>query len=184
MFGVRRGVRRPLAQLIDRTRAVALTLFGTLALLAATPAPHPSGPTPPAANSLTKAQMQAMLPKAPLHTQYLVSTNKYGQVINAKATAQSKDHTFNMQTYGNALQAFIRTEDGKAISGVYTLTYDYDPKTTNIKRQVALVHPGGVDPNTEGAANVMMDTAKKEAAAQAAKAKQASPEPHPSPSAH
>jgi hypothetical protein len=98
-------------------------------------------------------------------------------VTGAKAVKLSTDHTYNLQTYGNALQTFIRTEDGKADPGVYKLTYDYDPKTQKISREVALVKLGGVDPNAKGAALVMMDAAKKEAAAAAAKAKH-SPAPH------
>jgi hypothetical protein len=154
--------------LIHRWLPVAL-LGSAIVLLGATPAPKPSGP--PEANHLTGAQMRALLPKVALHTEYVVAVNKLGQVSGAQAKVQSKDKTFNVQTYGNALQAFIRTEDGKAISGVYRLTYDYHPKDGRISRDVALVHAGGVDPDAEGAALVMVDAARKEAAAAAAKAK-------------
>jgi hypothetical protein len=163
--------------LIGGRLLAALAASGAVLLLAATPAPNAE---PPAANALTRAQMEALLPKVALHTAYVVAVNKYGQVTNAKAKTVSKDASFNMQTYGNALQAFIRTPDGKAVSGIYTLTYDYNPKTKKIARSAALVQAGGVNPDTEGAALVMMDAARKEAAAAAAKAKHASPAPHAS----
>jgi len=168
--------------LIGRSFPAALAACAALALLAATPAPKPS--LPPTANSLTKAQMEALAPKVPLHTVYVVSTNKLGQVTNAKGQTLSKDKLFNVQTYGNALQAFIRTEDGSAISGLYTLTYDYNPADKRVTRTVALVHAGGVDANAEGAALVMMEAARKEAAAAAAKATHATPAPHASATHH
>ncbi len=162
-----------------RALLTAALASGALFLIAATPAPGPSPTLPalPNENALTKAQMQSMLPKAALHTEILVKTNKLGQVTGAKAVKLSTDHVFNLQTYGNALQTFIRTEDGKAEPGVYKLTYDYNPKTQKIARDVSLVKLGGVDPNARGAALVMMDAAKKEAAAAAAKAKH-TPAPH------
>ena len=179
---VRRRLCRALAELIRGCRIGAVLLVaGSLAFIAATPAPSAS--PPPTSNSLTKAQMQALLPKVPLHTEYTVATNKLGQVTGVKPTKQSKDKTFDLQTFGNALQSFIRTADGKAISGVYKLSYDYDPKTGKVHRDVALVHPGGVDANAKGAALIMMDAARKEAAAAAARAKRASPAPHPVPAA-
>ncbi len=128
--------------------------------------------------------MEALAPKTALHTVYTVTTNKLGQVTGVKATKRSKDNTFNLQTYGNALQSFIRTEDGKAIPGTYTLTYDYNPQTRRVHRNVALVHAGGVNENAEGAALVMMDVARREAAA-AAKARHAAhASPSPQPSGH
>ena len=72
----------------------------------------------------------------------------------------SHDEQFDAHMYGNALQMFIRTPDGNAIVGSYRVTYDYDPKTLKIRRDVALVKAGGVDPNRKGAANEMMDIAK------------------------
>jgi hypothetical protein len=178
---VRSGVRRTVAELTRvRPLLAAALAAGTLFLIAATPDPEPT-PTPalPDLPALTPQQMQQLVPKKALHTEILVKTNKLGQVTGAKAVKLSGDHTFNIQTYGNALQAFIRTEDGKAVPGVYKLTYDYDPKSQQISRNVALVKRGGVDPNAEGAALVMMSAAKKEAAAAAARAKHAHPSPAP-----
>jgi hypothetical protein len=68
---------------------------------------------------------------------------------------------FNAQTYGNALQAFIRTPDGKAIVGTYRLTYDYNPQTKRVRRDVALIKAGGVDPNAKGAVDEMEEVARK-----------------------
>jgi hypothetical protein len=155
-----------------------LAFAAAVLLLAASPAPAPAPSGPPEANHLTAAQMKAMLPKTALRSVFYVAVNAKGQVTGAKAKQRSTNSNFDVQTYGNALQMWIRTPDGKAVSGVYSVTYDYDPKTTKVHRDVALVHAGGVDPNAEGAALVMMDAARKEAAAEAAKAKKASPAPH------
>jgi hypothetical protein len=71
----------------------------------------------------------------------------------------SDSATFNGQTYGNALQAFIRTPDGNVVVGTYRLTYDFDPKTARVRRDVSLLSQGGVNPDAEGAALVLMDKA-------------------------
>jgi len=140
-----------------RAPACAALWAGVLAfaLLAATPAPQP------ARIDLTKIQPKALQPKVPLHTEFIVAVNKLGQVTKIVSLKPSKDRTYNLQTGGNALQAFIRTPDGKAIPGTYRLTYDYNPKTALVHRGVALIHAGGVDPNAEGAVNVMMEDVKK-----------------------
>jgi hypothetical protein len=129
------------------------------ALLAAAPTPSPL----PYRIDVTKIQPKSLLPKVPLHTEYIVAINKLGQVTHILSGKVSKDKTYNLQTYGNAMQAFIRTSDGKAISGRYRLTYDYNPKTTRVRREVELVRAGTVDPNAEGAVNAMMDDVKKHA---------------------
>jgi hypothetical protein len=140
-------------------RAALCAAFATFTLLAATPVPAPYR------IDLTKIQPKALLPKVALHTEYVVAVNKRGQVTHIMSAKTSKDRTYNIQTAGNALQAFIRTPDGKAISGSYRLTYDYSPKTTRIHRDVALVKAGGVDANAEGAVYEMMDDVEKRAKA-------------------
>jgi hypothetical protein len=140
---LRFGVCRALAELTLARRTVALAAAGLLTLVAATPAP------------------KVPLPTVPLHSAYIVDTNKMGQVTRVTQEQLSKDKLFNLQTYGNALQAYIRTTDGHSVSGKFRLTYDYDPKTTDIRREVALVQTGGVNPNAEGAVNRMMDLSKK-----------------------
>jgi hypothetical protein len=133
--------------------------FAALALLAASPSPHAS----PYRIDVTKIQPKALLPKVPLHTEFVVAVNKLGQVTSIISAKPSKDRTFNLQTGGNALQAFIRTPDGKAISGSYRLTYDYSPKTTRVHREVVFVKAGGVDAGAPGAVNKMLDDVQKHA---------------------
>ncbi len=138
-------------------------ILAAAAIVAASPAAlAANAPTPPpGAIDVTKVQPKVLLPKTALHTEFVVEVNKMGQVARVRSGKSSPNPTYNAQTYGNALQAFIRTADGKAISGVYRLTYDYNPKTTRVHREVVLLKPGGVNPNAEGAANQMMDIAKR-----------------------
>jgi hypothetical protein len=147
-------------------RVLLCALLAAFTLIAATPAPVKT----PYRIDVTKIQPKALLPKGPLHTEYVVAINKLGQVTKIVSGKPSKDKTFNLQTAGNALQAFIRTPDDKAIPGTYRLTYDYNPKTTRVRRDVALVHAGGVDVNARGAALKMMDDVQKFAKAHPATA--------------
>jgi hypothetical protein len=140
-------------------RAALCAAVAVFTLLGATPTPVPT----PYRIDITKIQPKSLLPKVPLHTEYVVAVNKLGQVTHVINGKLSKDKTYNLQTYGNAMQAFIRTPDGKAESGSYRLTYDYSPKTTRIHREVVLVKAGGVDPNAEGAVTKMIDDMKKHA---------------------
>ena len=52
---------------------------------------------------------------------------------------------------------------GTATVGLYRVNYDYDPKTQKVSRRISLVSAGGNWGNEEGAANVMMETARKQA---------------------
>ncbi len=142
-------------------RAALCATLAAFALLAATPAPQAT----PYRIDLTKIQPKSLLSKVALHTEFIVAINKLGQVTHIVSGKPSKNRTYNIQTEGNALQAFIRTPDGKAIPGTYRLTYDYNPKTTRIHRDVALVKAGGVDVNAEGAVYEMMDDVQKRAKA-------------------
>ena len=90
-------------------------------------------------------------PATAQHTAFIVATNKKGQVVTVQAEHKDRDAAFNMMTYGNALQMFIRTADGRAIPGRYRVTYDYSPQTKDVKRNIALVTAGGVDPDALGA---------------------------------
>lgn len=107
---------------------------------------------------------------AALRAAYTVETNKLGQVVRISSSRLSSDQKFNALTRGNALQAFIRRPNGTAVAGVYKLTYDYSPSTHEVKRSVALVHPGGVNPNAKGAVTVEME---RESAAERARAQAA-----------
>jgi hypothetical protein len=135
----------------------AAVLAASGAASAATPAPQA---TAPARINVEKLQPKAIFPKRPLHVEVVVEVNKYGQVSRVRSIKPSHDEQFDAHMYGNALQMFIRTPDGNAIPGSYRVTYDYNPKTLRIRRDVALVKAGGVDPNRKGAANDMMDIAK------------------------
>jgi len=94
-------------------------------------------------------------PATAVHTEFLVEVNAKGQVTRVRSGKSCPDLAFNAMTYGNALQAFIRTPDGRSISGLYRLSYDYNPKTKRVARAVALIHAGGVDPNRIGAVDEM-----------------------------
>jgi hypothetical protein len=151
-----------------RCRAISLHggRFAALALLtalvplgasAATPAPH--GTQRPVRVDVTKVQPKSLLPKHAEHTEYVVEINKLGQVTRITSQRGSDSPTFNGQTYGNALQSFIRTPDGHVVVGTYRLTYDFDPKTARVRRDVSLLRQGGVDPDAKGAALVLMEKA-------------------------
>jgi hypothetical protein len=138
--------------------AVTVTMLLAVALpvAAATPAPKATPAQP-------GAMPTAHLSTVPLHSELLVEVNKKGQVVRVKSGTASKNPIFNTQTYGNALQMWIRRPDGSAQVGLYKVVYDYDPKTHAISRNVSLVQPGGSWADEEGAANAMMDEAKRQA---------------------
>jgi hypothetical protein len=176
--------------------AACLALTSTLADAAPTPAPKASA----RAGDLAKYR-----PTTAQHTEFTLEVNAKGQVSKVDSAHASKDRVFNTMTYGNVIQTFIRTPDGHAVSGLYRMSYDYDPKTQKIRRTVSLIHAGGVDPKAPGAvvkmAQINLQNARliqkslqaqakavaaaKAAAAKAAAAKahplQAKPSPSPSP---
>jgi hypothetical protein len=138
--------------------AAALLLAAGTSALAATPAPSR---TPPQRIDVLKAQPKSLAPKQALHVEYTVEINKLGQVARVRTVKPSHDAAFDAKTYGNALQTFIRTPDNQVILGTYRLTYDYDPKTMRVRRDVALVKAGGVNPEAKGAATEMMEIARR-----------------------
>jgi hypothetical protein len=143
---------------------------------AATPSPAPRR-TIPSRISIEAITPKSSYPTVPLQTSVLVDVNKLGQVTKARFEHACKSPSFNTQTFGNALQAFIRTPDGRAIPGQYRLSYSYDPKKplrSRIHRDVALVHEGGVDANAPGAATEMMAVAHKNGLRAAQRAQAAS----------
>lgn len=161
--------------------ALAAFLAAGTAASAATPPPAAHPAPAPVPVDLRKVTPRQLAPKVKLHTEFVVEVNKLGQVTRVRSGRSCPDLRFNAQTYGNALQAFIRTPDGRAISGVYRLTYDYDPKTQKVRRDVALLWAGGVNANAEGAATQMMKLAAKQAARDRAKQATAPPAPQPAP---
>jgi hypothetical protein len=136
----------------------ALVLAASGVAHAATPAPKA---TPPKRINVELLQPKAIFPKRKLHVELIVEVNKYGQVARVRSIKPSHDPQFDAHVYGNALQAFIRTPDGHVVIGSYRLTYDYDPMALTILRDVALVKEGGVNPNAKGAANSMMEIARR-----------------------
>jgi len=155
---VRRGVRGHLAQLkalAPSALAIGMALACAVVASAATPAPAPQR------IDVQKLQPKALAPTRALHVEYTVEINRLGQVTRVRAVKPSHDQGFDAHTYGNALQAFIRTPDGRVVLGTYRLTYDYDPKTLRVRRDVALVRAGGVNPNAKGAAVDMMEIAHR-----------------------
>ena len=117
----------------------------------------------PAPRSL-EAALLARAPRTRQHCEFVVEVNRKGQVTRVRSGRTAHDPNFNAITYGNALQAFIRTPDGRAIAGVYRLTYDYNPADRSVRRGVELLHPGGVNPNAPGAVDQMIHLARSEAA--------------------
>jgi hypothetical protein len=140
--------------------AAAVLACGAVALAAPTPKPAPKAATPQPID-VTKVQPRELAPKKALHVEYTVEVNRLGQIARVRSVKPSHDEGFDTHTYGNALQAFIRTPDGKALAGTYRLTYDYDPKTLRVHRDVALIKAGGVNPNAKGAADSMMEIARR-----------------------
>jgi hypothetical protein len=133
-----------------------LVLAAGTTAIAATPAPA----APPRLNVL-QMQPKSLLPTKPLHVDMVVEINRLGQVARVRSIRASHNVPFDTHCYGNALQAFIRTPDGHVVVGSYRLSYDYDPKTTLVKRDVALIKRGGVNPNAKGAADDMMEIARR-----------------------
>ena len=155
---VRFGVRIAFAELSALARlgflALAVLAFAGAVTVAVKAAPSPS----PAVHPHVIATWP--VPKVAEHAEIIVQTNGKGQVVSAKIDKPSPDKVFNTQVYGNALQAFIRTPDGNSVTGLFRLTYDYDPKTAKVKREVSFIKAGG-DPNAIGAVPQMLETAKK-----------------------
>ena len=140
---------------------VAAAFFAASALAsAASPAPKPAA-TAPKRVDVQKLQPKSLAPIKPLHVEYTVEINGLGQVARVRAVKPSHDESFDAKTYGNTLQAFIRTPDGQVVLGTYRLVYDYDPKTLRVRRDVALIKAGGVNPNAKGAAVEMMEIARR-----------------------
>jgi hypothetical protein len=136
-----------------------------VALVAATGAPAFAATTPQPSGAPHPAHTPIIihLPNVPLHTEVVVEVNKKGQVVRVKSTKPCKVQSFNVQTFGNALQMWIRRKDGSAEAGLYRVSYDYNPKTAQVSRRVSLISTGGSWSNEEGAANLMIDLAHKQA---------------------
>jgi len=167
-------VRDALAKLAVARRTIASLACaaslatGSAALAAAS---APSSPPPSVARPVVHT------PATAVRTAFIVETNRLGQVTRVRSGTSSSDLAFNAMTYGNALQAFIRTQSGGAVPGTYRLEYDYDPRSKSVRRTVALVRAGGVNPNAPGAVTVEAQKLAKEAE----RARAAGPSPSPLP---
>jgi hypothetical protein len=150
----------------SRLRALlfALTCIAAAACvpaIAATSSPSPK-PAPKASGPIVLPTPN--MPKIKIHTEFTVEVNAKGQVVKVKtAKSQPSVPMYNAWTYGNVLQMWIRHPDGTAEVGLYKVTYDYDPTTKKITRVPSLVTAGGTWGDEEGAANQMIDLARKEA---------------------
>jgi hypothetical protein len=133
-----------------RDSAAALAVLAAGALIVAPATALAASPSPQPAHR-SSGKFVPRTPTTPQHTEFVVEVNKKGQVIKVDSGRESHDRAFNAITYGNVLQAFIRRPDGTAVSGLYRLTYDYDPTNKLVRRDVALLHAGGVDSNALGA---------------------------------
>lgn len=167
---VRSRIRGPLAEL-NAVRGALLAVAAAFTLIAASPAPEATR------IDLTKIQPKALLPKAKLHSEFVVEVNKLGQVTRVRSMKGSPDATFNAQTFGNAQQAFIRKADGSAVVGSYRMVYDYNPATGRVRREALLVKRGGVDPNAKGAALQMEAIARRHTPEPSAAARTPLPNP-------
>lgn len=105
------------------------------------------------------------VPTVPLHTEFVVEVNHLGQVVRVNSAKGCKNYFFNAQTYGNVLQMWIRHPNGKADVGLYRVSYDYNPHSRTVSRHVALIRRGGTWGNAQGAANQMVEQARRENAA-------------------
>jgi hypothetical protein len=164
-------------------QAVSLAIF---AAIFAAPA-HAATPAPRATPKLVGPN----IPKVPLHTEWVVEVNKKGQVVKVESGKTCKDHYFNEHTLGNALQMWIRKPDGSAEVGLYRISYDYEPKTQNVFRNIDFVKAGGNWGDKQGAALGMInDASAQEKAWQEYQARQnknlpsldkitGTPSPHP-----
>jgi len=122
----------------------------------------PPEPTP---NPGDIAKFRSNYPKTPQHSDFLVEVNDRGQVSKVRSGTHSKDPRFDAVTYGNVIQTFVRRSDGRAISGLFRVSYDYDPKSEMVRRSVALVHAGGVNAKAPGLVTVFAEASEHNARA-------------------
>lgn len=101
-------------------------------------------------------------PNKAMHVRLLVEVNKRGQVVRVDHGTLSGDRSFDTMALGNAMQMWIRKPDGSAVTGLYSVTYDYNPKTHDVARVPALVKPGGNWANKEGAATLIVSDARRQ----------------------
>ncbi len=101
-------------------------------------------------------------PAKPLHVQLLVEVNKHGQVVRVAHGTLSGNRPFDTMTLGNAMQMWIRRPDGSAQTGLYRVSYDYNPKSHHVARVPALVKTGGNWADKPGAATLIIQDARRQ----------------------
>jgi hypothetical protein len=132
--------------------AAAVVTASALGVLGASPAPRATASNAPAHASAARRTIPVpRTPTTPQHSEFVIVVNAKGQVVRVKSIKPAQNETFNTMTYGNVLQTFIRRPDGSAVPGLYRMTYDYNPANKDVRRQVALLQAGNVDPNALGA---------------------------------
>lgn len=129
-------------------------LLATITAISIAPA-HAATPAPKATPKLVGPNV----PKVPLHTEWVVEVNKKGQVVKVETGKTCKDHFFNEHTLGNALQMWIRKPDGSAEVGLYRVSYDYEPRTHGVFRNIEFLKAGGNWGDKQGAALGMINDA-------------------------
>jgi hypothetical protein len=97
-----------------------------------------------------------------MHAVINVEVNARGQVVTVTGGELSRNAVFDTMVIGNALQMWIRHPDGSADVGTFRVTYDYDPRTHNIRRTFALISRGGAWAHSPGAATKMIELAQRE----------------------
>jgi len=115
-----------------------------------------------AAQAKPMAMPSPNLPHKALHVQLLVEVNKRGQVVRVEHGTLSGDRAFDTMTLGNAMQMWIRHPDGGAQTGLYRVTYDYNPHTHDVARVPFLIRPGGNWANKPGAAALIIQDARRQ----------------------
>jgi hypothetical protein len=135
--------------IILRACALAAAAFVLpLAAFSATPKPIPI-PTP-------------NLPHKALHVQLIVEVNNRGQVVRVDHGTLSGDTAFDTMTLGNAMQMWIRHPNGTAQTGLYRVSYNYNPSTRNVTRVPTLIKAGGSWAHKPGAATMIINDARRE----------------------
>lgn len=101
-------------------------------------------------------------PNRPLHVQLVVEVNKRGQVVHVDHGTLSGDRAFDTMTLGNAMQMWIRRPNGSAQTGLYRVSYDYNPRTHDVSRVPSLLKTGGSWANKPGAATLIIADARRQ----------------------
>lgn len=140
--------------LVKRAAGLVALIISCAALpaIAASTAAHPTPRPFPSPN----------YPNRHLHVELLVEINKHGQVVRVDHGTLSGDRTFDTMALGNAMQMWIRRPDGSAETGLFRVTYDYNPKTHAVTRVPSLVKAGGSWANKPGAATLIIADARRQ----------------------